>query len=385
MLKGFNRNMDKKICIFSSFDYYDNIPKGAVEVCHHAIIDDYIKAGYRVKVCIIPSQMGKLRMVVGNLKLLLKLFLNIITQKQIVFIYPSIPFIPTTSVVKYYFAVIVYKIAFLGKRIFNPLIILHILDYPIEQDKGLNISNVKIKSLYLFSFEKKLIEDVDYIITYSEPFSKITLERCWESKEKIIQLDFTPVRTHREMIETKVNDSVINYTNNYKTVIFYSGDLGRDYEKNKLSQLFNEIDETTCILLCGNRGDWIKERFHKHNINYLGYVDSNVHDMLASLCSFGIILYPNKGYYKVTPTTKLSVYINSLLPVVAITTEANASIFNDYEIGQCINEESVINTIIEWCKNSTYKDYLPGIKRTYDIINSLRDVNKIKSRIERRV
>lgn len=346
-----------KLNIISSVGHEKKLV-GAVDISSYSIINDYVTMGFCVNNFPIPSKRenSMINLITKNFMLLFNIVKLVSQNQDLVFIYPTIPLAPTTKQWKYFIACAYYRLVFCIKSNSKSKFIIHILDFPVEQDVGLGISNVKIKHSLLKNFERRFISEFDIIITYSAGFNKILLDTCPGVDNKIVQYTcLSLVEGEKKKIE--LDDSIKLLINKFDVKIFYSGDLSREYEKNMLIDLFKRVDDNTCVILCGNNGDWIRERVRKENIYYVGFVDSFKHDLIAKSCDFGVLLYPNTGYYKITPTTKLSSYVNNCLPIIAIRTETNEKIIERYQIGMCTDENNVVDLILNWCKTKKYSQF----------------------------
>lgn len=376
--------MNKRICIFANIDYHKEVPKGAVETCNYSIIDDFVRKGYEPDVFRIPNNPSKIIRLIDNANLMFRMLISYLIYEIVVLIYPTIPFAPTTSRMKFHFSLQVYRVFLNNISRYKRTLLLYILDYPSEQDEGLNISHVRIEPGFLDRFESELISKADYIVTFSDLFTKLTEMKQRNSRiKRILQMEFSPIKRFSTKRLSEFEKEIIRYIGQYRCAIFYSGELSREYEKRKLIEIFPKLDNDTAMILCGGNGEWITDGFPSKNIRYIGYINSESHDAIAEKCSYGVILYPNRGYYRLTPTSKLTTYINAHLPVLAIETDTNSPIFKNNDIGECVKEEKIVERLCEWCKDETYSKYKDGVITTSRKIDSAVYFNQISELLRR--
>ena len=280
-----------------------------------------------------------------NILLLLCSYAWLLNGDSVVFIYPTIPLYPATSTIKYYISSMFYKLMYAIKKISKGSMVLVIIDLPKEQEESFNTNKIKITYDRFLKFENGLIKAASKIIYFSAGFKHLLEKRNLglTSKSAVCSIGYTK---HQPPQNTK----------NQNTTIFYSGELSRDYEKSKLMEICNCITGNERLIICGKNGEWLNE-LNNPKVCYKGFVDFKTHDEIASKCDFGLVMYPDTGYYKYVTPSKLNAYISLSIPVLAISNMTLKTIFDAHDIGQCVKEQDFVLTFKKWCDEKIYLRY----------------------------
>lgn len=262
----------------------------------------------------------------------------------VVLIYPTIPLYPATSRVKYWVSSAIYGLILLVRKLTRGKIALVIIDLPKEQEESFGLKKIRIGYDAFLRFENRLLTSVDKILYCSHGFKELVDARGLSQMAD----DAVCAVGYAEKKNVVKNNTV--------TRVFYSGELTRDYEKSKLLEICNTLTDGVELVVCGRNGEWLNALNNPH-ICYKGYVDANTHDEIAAQCDFGLIVYPDSGYYQYVTPAKLNAYISMCLPVLAISNRTLRKVFTSYPIGRCVDEKDFLTVFKEWCDSKTYLEY----------------------------
>ncbi len=290
------------------------------------------------------SSENKAVQLLKSIYLIFKTYIWLLKGDIVAFIYPTIPLYPATSRIKYHISSLFYKIMFKIKKISGGKLVFIIIDLPKEQEESFNTKHIQISYDKFLKFENRIIEEASKIIYYSEGFKKLIEDREINSNAEsfVCSVGYAP--------------QGIPKGDGKPTKIFYSGELTRSYEKNKLLEICNCLTENEELIVCGKNGEWLNE-LKNGRVSYKGYVDSKKHDEIAGQCDFGLIVYPDEGYYRYVTPAKLNVYISLGLPVLAISNLTIKKVFETFKAGESVSEEEFIPTFRKWCDEKLYRDY----------------------------
>lgn len=330
--------------IISPIKIDDNNIGAVAFVCKN--IAKSIKEAYPDSIVYSFSSESIVGQILKNILILIQACVWLLRGDKVAFIYPTIPLYPATSNLKYYAATLLYKLLFAVNRRCSGKLFLIIIDLPKEQEESFNIKKIKISYDKFLEFENRFIIEASKIIFFSEGFKTLVERRNLKASLEcaVCSIGYKP--------QLKMKKDKACQT----TKIFYSGELTRSYEKNKLLEVCNSLSDNEELIVCGRNGEWLNE-LNKPNICYKGYVDSKKHDEIAEECDFGLIMYPDTGYYRYVTPSKLNVYISLNLPVLAITNLTLKKLFETYKVGKCVSEAEFLSTFRKWCDEKEYRDY----------------------------
>jgi len=241
--------------------------------------------------------------------------------------YPGISLVPLTFNVKFPLAFLTYFTLWVKRRFSRQILVILIMDLPIEQAQNFNIkigASIKLFNVFegfVFRIASKLIAPSTMIVNLIHKKHRI-------SKEK-----FLLYRRYAYMPSYKVSSKYQSISLSGKVKIFYAGDLRRDADIANLLSVFEVIKKhpEAAIYLCGLGGEWIK-KLSVPNIIYLGLLDYADFDAIARNCDFALMVYPNEFYYNLGPTCKYSAYVANGLAILSTDIKT---------VGACINEDGV--------------------------------------------
>lgn len=297
-------------------------------------------------VCYAFSSGNKIMQLLKSIFVLLEANIWLLKGDTVAFMYPTIPMYPGTSNIKYYIATMLYKLLFVAKKANKGKILFIVIDLPKEQEESFNLKRIKITYDKFLKFENRFLVDSSKVIYFSEGFKILAEKRGLKSTSESIVCSVGYIEPAR--VEKKKDEGI--------TSIFYSGELTRDYEKSKLTEICNSLTDNEELIVCGRNGEWLND-FGNKKVHYMGYVDTEKHDQIASQCDFGLVMYPDTGYYRYVTPSKMNAYISLSLPVLAITNLTLKTVFEKYDIGQCVSEKEIIPTFREWCDKRLYLNY----------------------------
>ena len=295
-------------------------------------------------VCYTFASGNKIVQLLKSFLALVKAFFWLVKGDTVAFIYPTIPMYPATSELKYCVANALYRLLFAVKKKRGKILFI-IIDLPKEQEESFNLKHIQIPYDKFLGFENRILSESSKVIYFSEGFKLLAEKRGIELASDSVVCSVGYIEPKKK---TKKDNQV--------TKVFYSGELTRDYEKSKLTEICNNLTEKEELIICGRNGEWLKD-LSKPNVHYMGYVDSQKHDEIAAQCDFGLVMYPDEGYYRYVTPSKLNAYISLKLPVLAISNLTLEGVFAKYSIGQCVGEKDLVSAFREWCDKKTFGNY----------------------------
>jgi len=277
--------------------------------------------------------------------------LNIFCKHKI-FFYPTIPLYPSRRS-KEKLAGVVYEAINVIDSFFRIKHTVIIMDMPIEQAEDLNIYKVcEEQRQAVKNIERKLLGKADYIIDIGN-FTQL----CPPLSGQIIKTGFCPCLLH--------SDNIIKKDTNGKVKIFYAGDLRREYEKQFIITLIDNID--FCELsaefhICGSAdGEFDRCCKQRQEIYYYGFVQNNECNRLARQCDFAIMIYPNEGYYNYVSAAKTITYVQNGLPVLAIDSVTIKENIERFKIGEAVSSRDFTDELVKWINNREYLNFVHNV------------------------
>ena len=290
------------------------------------------------------SSGGKVARLWRSISLVWRMLWWLCCGDTIVWMYPTILLYPAMSYLKYWVASAAYGLIWFLHKHTRGKLALVILDMPKEQEESFGLKRIRISYDRFLRFENRLLTSVDKIVYCSRGFQELVDARGLSLTEDVAVCAIG--YAEKKNIERS----------NTITRVFYSGELTREYEKNKLLEICNVLTDQEELVVCGRNGAWLNELNNPH-VCYKGYVDARTHDAIAAQCDFGLIVYPDSGYYQYVTPSKLNAYVSMGLPALAIANRTLRDVFANYRVGQCVEEEEFLTVFKQWCSDKTYRAY----------------------------
>lgn len=344
-------------------------PKGAVESIQYSVIEAIRSFDIEIEHVQLSTARDR------NISTILKISKDIWflcrpgKTTKILFFYPAIPLVPTTSNLKFVVASLVYSYLFHMMKKKNIPIITLVLDLPVEQERLLGVRAIKTNPFLYKRFERRIFNNSSFILTASPWFEQQVYKGSDVKRKSIMRYERSPYYVdYKKGAQRGLEEEMQRIIVQHSPIAFYSGDLRRNNERiwvERVIKVFQSArikERTPAFIVCGAGGEWIEE-MKCSNTYYLGYLDKASHDYVAKKASFGLMVYPNRGYYKYTPTTKYSAYIANGLPILSIESETITSSLKVDGTGESVGEEHFEETLIAWLNNSElFTRYLQPVK-----------------------
>lgn len=286
--------------------------------------------------------------ILGVIKLLKDAWLILRENSKLVFmVYPSVPLVPLTTVLKLPIAIIVYWLWFLIRRIKNQRFLLLIADLPLEQAEDLGIQlGVSPKAYRIF--ERLIVRTASHIVVPSEAIGKWLTDKY--------SVPWSRVYLYRVNALVGVYDKRKDAKNCAKGLrLFYAGDLRRPQDQDIILKVCNVINKhpSAQLIICGIGGELIIEKLPM-NAHYMGVLKRDTLDEIASSCQVGLILYsPEKRYYNWTPTQKYSTYVGNGLAVLSTPLYTVKQNISKDRVGLSQDLDDLLNTLDLWIQDPT--------------------------------
>jgi hypothetical protein len=374
---GMELNKINKVIVYAHKLAFDNYPTGSVESMEYSVIKALELNGFKIIPRKIEKSHSRLYLPIKMIKEMINMF-SLAKSSRVMLFYPGVPLVPLTSNIKIPIALLLYFIFFKINKLLNNKIITIVVDLPIEQDELLGNYNIKINKRYYRLFERLIFKNSDRIIVFSHWFEENIKKFTNSQKINILVSRIFPYIAHQNDLK---GDQKIDWFNKirsgYKIIAFYTGELRRAYEKEmikKVIRIINKKNKEVALVVCGIGGEWLN--METGEVYYMGYVSKPIHDYFASRSDFGLILYPNKGYYKVTPTQKYTTYISNGLPIIALYSETVALNINKDGSGLIFNNEDFEFELSKFLSDiNILKEYKKKLLRLKNIYNDVSYIN----------
>jgi hypothetical protein len=151
-----------------------------------------------------------------------------------------------------------------------------------------------------------------------------------------------------EMLDYYVGSEVSQADSERQPNILYAGALNRPEDYELVETVLANLPEQYNLLVAGwnpNKSQLDKLRTF-HNFRYVGQLSVEDLNVLARKCQFGLIIYPpDRLYFNITTTIKLSLYIVNGLTVVSTNLKKIKELNDRYGFGYTLNINELIKFV----------------------------------------
>jgi hypothetical protein len=293
---------------------------------------------------------AKLRNLLTDLLMFVNDFRKLIFNKSdiLLWVYPKTPIIAFTG--ERHFLILArlgYNLLKISKNLSGIKIATVIEETIVELRNylGLGVKHTSLTNI----LERQIFTLSDVLLTPSELMrTYIEQKHSFHNKTWI---------NYQRDVYMKLNDGVIQKQINprkEKVNILCSGGLMLAQEN--LMKIILEIKDiqTAHLYICGIGGEWIEDFISKNeiqNTEFVGILNYEEHDYLASKCDFGLIHYRPGQYHDFKTTIKYCSYAANGLAILSLRLKTIKEVIDEEELGEAVDEEIFFAKLRLWASS----------------------------------
>ena len=204
---------------------------------------------------------------------------------------------------------------------------LDMVDLPRWQAKDLGYQ-LKMTPQRLKAIEQEIVSLADYVVLPSQSLAQLIVDEGLVAQDK--------VRILPNGLPRRVSPKVVKEAEG-KPSFFYAGDLSPKLNRNIQSLVHSFLEnsnEGAVLHLCGEGGQWLQEGDYPPNVRYHGHLAEERCLALAESCDFGLIPYPEDDYFQWCFPSKLGLYLNAGLAILATELKETKRVINELQVGE---------------------------------------------------